>query len=104
MDRWPLLVRIFVAALALPAFALLSACSDVASKRSMALAECRLARFAQPAQCGTLEVPEDRAKPDGRKLKLFVAVLPANTPISERAISGMDRPPRRVDAQSVTMS
>ncbi|HEY5863322.1 MAG TPA: alpha/beta fold hydrolase, partial [Casimicrobiaceae bacterium] len=79
MDRWSLLVRIFVAALALPAYALLSACSDVASKRSMTLAECRLARFAQPAQCGTLEVPEDRAKPDGRKVKLFVAVLPANT-------------------------
>lgn len=72
-------VRILVASLALPAVALLAACSDGASKRGIALSECRLARFAQPAQCGTLEVPEDRAKPDGRKVKLFVAILPANT-------------------------
>ena len=33
----------------------------------------------RPAQCGELEVPEDRAKPDGRKIRIFAAVLPANT-------------------------
>ncbi|HET7674511.1 MAG TPA: alpha/beta fold hydrolase [Gammaproteobacteria bacterium] len=32
---------------------------------------------AEKARCGTLTVPEDRAKPHGRQIKLFVAVLPA---------------------------
>ncbi len=52
---------------------------DGAGKRSLALSECRLQSVAQAAQCGRLDVPEDRRKPDGRKLSLFVAVLPANT-------------------------
>ena len=30
-----------------------------------------------PGLCGTLEVPEDRSKPDGRKIGLRVAVVPA---------------------------
>lgn len=29
------------------------------------------------ARCGTLAVPENRAQPDGRQIKLFVAVVPA---------------------------
>ncbi|HET9046543.1 MAG TPA: alpha/beta hydrolase, partial [Casimicrobiaceae bacterium] len=66
-------------ALALAAFVLLAACGDGAGKRGIALSECRLPRFAQPGQCATLEVPEDRTKPDGRKVNLFIAVLPANT-------------------------
>jgi len=74
-----MLVRTLVASLTLPAIALLAGCGESASKRGITLSECRLARFAQPAQCGTLEVPEDRAKPEGRKVKLFVAILPANT-------------------------
>jgi pimeloyl-ACP methyl ester carboxylesterase len=73
------LLRASLAALALAAIALVAACSDSVSKRAVVLSECRLPRFAQPAQCGTLEVPEDRAKPEGRKVKLFVAILPANT-------------------------
>ncbi|MEP7276879.1 MAG: alpha/beta hydrolase [Betaproteobacteria bacterium] len=73
------IVRRVAAPLALAALAWLAACSDAGSKRGIALAECRLPRFAQPAQCGTLEVPEDRARPAGRKISLFVAVLPANT-------------------------
>lgn len=73
------MLRVLVAALALPAVALVAACGDGASKRGIALSECRLARFAQPAQCGKLEVPENRDQPDGRKITLFVAVLPANT-------------------------
>jgi pimeloyl-ACP methyl ester carboxylesterase len=77
--RSAFVVRALVASLALPIVALLAACSDGAPKRGIALSECRLARFAQPGQCGTLEVLEDRAKPDGRKVKLFVAILPANT-------------------------
>ncbi len=33
-----------------------------------------------PARCGTLEVPEDPAQPDGRKIALRVAVLPSDSP------------------------
>jgi len=57
----------------------LAACSDGARTRTIDLAECRLPRVAQAVQCGRLEVPENRAHPDGRKLSIFVAVLPANT-------------------------
>src|SRR5258708_31103745 len=32
------------------------------------------------AQCGVLAVPEDPAKPDGKKIDLHVAVLPATGP------------------------
>ena len=40
-------------------------------------AGCRI--FRPPRSAATLEVPEDRAKPDGRKIRIFAAVLPANT-------------------------
>jgi pimeloyl-ACP methyl ester carboxylesterase len=55
-------------------------CGDgPARERTLALSECRLPRFAQPAQCATLQVPEDRTRPEGRRIGIFVAVLPANT-------------------------
>lgn len=47
--------------------------------RTLALSDCRLPRLATAARCGTLPVPENRAAPEGRKVELFVAVLPANT-------------------------
>ncbi len=50
-----------------------------APRRSVALAECRLPKLSLAAQCGTLEVPENRARPEGRKISLAIAVLPANT-------------------------
>jgi pimeloyl-ACP methyl ester carboxylesterase len=50
-----------------------------APRRIIALAECRLPKLALAAQCGELEVPEDRARPDGRRIRLTVAVLTANT-------------------------
>ncbi len=53
--------------------------SDVARNRSLRLAECRLPYLATAAQCGTLEVPENRAQPAGRKIGIFAAILPANT-------------------------
>jgi pimeloyl-ACP methyl ester carboxylesterase len=57
-----------------------AACGDgPAPQRGIALAECRLPHFAQPAQCATLQVPEDRAHPNGRRIDIFVGVLPANT-------------------------
>jgi pimeloyl-ACP methyl ester carboxylesterase len=58
---------------------LLSGCGDRAVTRHVVLHECRLAKLASAAQCATVEVPEDRSKPEGRKLALFVAILPANT-------------------------
>lgn len=64
----------FAAALAL------GGCADRStSTRRIALAECRLPKVAQAVQCGTLNVPENRAHPEGRRLSIFVAVLPANT-------------------------
>ena len=67
-----------VAALALAT--LVGGCGDGSSaQRSLPLSECRLPRLPMAAQCGELDVPEDRARPDGRRIRLFVAVLPANT-------------------------
>jgi pimeloyl-ACP methyl ester carboxylesterase len=65
------------------AFALslgLAACAERApSGRHLVLAECRLPKLAQAVQCGMLDVPENRQQPNGRRLSIFVAVLPANT-------------------------
>src|SRR2546426_3655971 len=47
------------------------------SQRRIALAPCRLKGSGLPAQCGTLRVPEDRAKPQGRQIDLKLAVVPA---------------------------
>jgi pimeloyl-ACP methyl ester carboxylesterase len=57
----------------------LAGCGDRAPTRHVALSECRLAKLASAAQCAVVEVPEDRSKPDGRKIALSVAMLPANT-------------------------
>jgi pimeloyl-ACP methyl ester carboxylesterase len=45
----------------------------------MALHECRLPKFPTAAQCGTLDVAEDRSRPDGRHIGIGVVVFPANT-------------------------
>jgi pimeloyl-ACP methyl ester carboxylesterase len=50
-----------------------------APARTLELAECRLPKLSVAAQCGKLAVPENRERPDGRNLDIFVAVLPANT-------------------------
>jgi pimeloyl-ACP methyl ester carboxylesterase len=51
------------------------------------LAPCQLAHPLTPARiaarCGTLEVPEDRARPGGRRIALAVAVIPADSPRAE---------------------
>src|SRR5262245_65740294 len=57
-----------------------TACGDGGTaNRTLALAECRLPRLPVAAQCGALEVPENRGAPQGRRITLTVAVLPANT-------------------------
>jgi pimeloyl-ACP methyl ester carboxylesterase len=69
-----------VVVLMLAAALLASACGNGgAGKRSLQLTECRLPNVPTAAQCGELEVPEDRAQPGGRKIRVFAAVLPANT-------------------------
>jgi pimeloyl-ACP methyl ester carboxylesterase len=58
----------------------LGACGDrAAPERRIALSDCRLPKVAQAVQCGRVEVPENRAEPQGPRLSIFVAVLPANT-------------------------
>jgi len=58
----------------------IAGCADRApGGRQIALSECRLPKVAQAVRCGTLDVPENRQHPDGRRLSIFVAVLPANT-------------------------
>ncbi len=57
----------------------LAGCGDRSATRHVALKECRVAKLASAAQCAAVEVPEDRSKPGGSKIALFVAVLPANT-------------------------
>ncbi|HEY2464040.1 MAG TPA: alpha/beta fold hydrolase [Steroidobacteraceae bacterium] len=46
-------------------------------ERPMVLASCRLADLARAARCGTLSVPENPDKPNGRRLSINVAVLAA---------------------------
>ncbi|HEX2189024.1 MAG TPA: alpha/beta fold hydrolase [Longimicrobiaceae bacterium] len=45
----------------------------------LALEPCSLPGVERPARCGTLEVPEDRAAPSGRRIGLRVAVIPAES-------------------------
>ncbi len=47
--------------------------------RTLKLGECRLPNLSSPAQCGAIDVPEDRRQPAGRKVNIFAAILPANT-------------------------
>jgi pimeloyl-ACP methyl ester carboxylesterase len=56
-----------------------AACGSKAPVRQIALTECRVPKLATAAQCGTVEVPEDRGLPGGRKLAIAVVVLPAAT-------------------------
>lgn len=72
-------VRALYAVLALVAVAFAGCSEHAGPARRIALSECRIPKVAQAVQCGTLEVPENRADPQGRKLSIFVAILPANT-------------------------
>ena len=57
----------------------LAACGDRNAVRQVELGECRLAKLASAAQCGTIKVPEDRTNPGSRRIPIAIAVLPANT-------------------------
>ena len=77
------MIVIRLAALAVAAVVLalsFAGCSDTGRPRAaIALVDCRIPKLPLAAECGSLEVPENRDKPDGRKISLFIAVLPANT-------------------------
>jgi pimeloyl-ACP methyl ester carboxylesterase len=63
--------------------AMLSACTDgttaasTTSGSSIALSDCRVKDFDSVARCATVSVPEDHAQPTGKRIDIFVAVLPA---------------------------
>jgi hypothetical protein len=44
------------------------------------LQECDGPGRGTPARCGTLSVPEDRSRPDGRQIALNIVVIPAADP------------------------
>jgi pimeloyl-ACP methyl ester carboxylesterase len=57
----------------------LVACGDRNATRSIEFTDCRLPKLASTARCASLEVPEDRFAPGGRKISIAVMMLPANT-------------------------
>lgn len=54
-----------------------TAISSLSFVHADVLSSCQLPDVAGPARCGVVEVPENPAKPEGRKLGIEVAVLPA---------------------------
>jgi len=44
---------------------------------SLSLSACHITGLAAPARCGTLDVPENPQRPEGRHLSIAVAVIPA---------------------------
>lgn len=63
----------------LTAACMILGCGERTATRHVELVECRVARLAGPAQCGSIEVPENRSQPAGRKIAIAFTVLPANT-------------------------
>ncbi len=57
----------------------LIACSDRNVTRQVVFTDCRLPKFASTARCASIDVPEDRSSPGGRKISIAVMMLPANT-------------------------
>ena len=57
----------------------LIACGDRAPTRQVEFSDCRLAKLASTARCATIDVPEDRTAPGGRRIAIAVTLLPANT-------------------------
>lgn len=58
----------------------LGGCSgNHAPQRTIRLADCHVPKLAQTVQCASLQVPENRDDPGGRRITVSVVVLPANT-------------------------
>lgn len=72
-------VRVLLLAPWLAVALTLAACGEHGGERRIALHECRLPKFPTAAQCGTLDVAEDRSRPEGRHIGIGVVIFPANT-------------------------
>jgi pimeloyl-ACP methyl ester carboxylesterase len=75
----------FVAAIAV-AIPMLTACAPPKTQQktaSLGFEDCRLKRIEQQAKCLQFEVPEDHAKPNDKKIKIFVAIVPSLAPKPE---------------------
>src|SRR4249919_1500533 len=59
---------------------LIAAASAIASFAPFVPSECAGALVAAKVRCGTVTVPEDRSKPDGRQIRLNIIVIPAKQP------------------------
>lgn len=60
--------------------AVLSACSGGASNKSTAtieLSDCRVKEFDGVARCATVSVPDVHSQPNGKRIEIFLAVLPS---------------------------
>jgi pimeloyl-ACP methyl ester carboxylesterase len=65
-------------ALLVPVFlAFLGGTNASADPAGLALTPCKLPGLEEEARCGKLDVPEDRRHPEGRRISLNIAVLPA---------------------------
>jgi pimeloyl-ACP methyl ester carboxylesterase len=51
--------------------------SGAAPAPSPPLSPCTIPDFHRPARCGVIEVPEDARRPSGRRISLYVVVVPA---------------------------
>lgn len=63
--------------------ALGAACMKDAAAPALTLEDCAVDGLDANAKCGTLEVPEDWSKPEGRKIALNILVAPAIEPAGE---------------------
>jgi pimeloyl-ACP methyl ester carboxylesterase len=60
--------------------AALSACSGTTTDKSavtIALSDCRVKNFDGVARCATVSVPDDHSQPNGKRIEIFLAVLPS---------------------------
>jgi pimeloyl-ACP methyl ester carboxylesterase len=66
---------------ALAALLALAGCADDTTRgpQRLALVDCPLPGLPVAARCGEIDVPEDRAHPDRRRISIGFAILPANT-------------------------
>ena len=54
-------------------------CASASAAEKPQLSPCKIPDLDQPARCGAFEVPENRDRPDGRKLQIHFAVVPASS-------------------------
>lgn len=54
-------------------------CGSTSAAPNAPLSPCTLPELDRPARCGVFDVPENRQRPEGRHLKIHVAVVPASS-------------------------